>query len=138
MHIILIRQLPVGGLANINNDWVDMTEVHSSINNVLVNIVFSTPKPDCDISNWIISHEQYSLWCNDLFSFNCGFSLKTVDFNESIVSNVVRGEEICINYLVMDNLSEIKKWQYSLLRWLFVSEWCMLFHDVLTCFNWMN
>ena len=62
MHIILIRQLPVGGLANINNDWVDMTEVHSSINNVLVNIVFSTPKPDCDISNWIISHVIVMQW----------------------------------------------------------------------------
>ena len=63
MYIILIRHLPAGRLANINNDWVVMTEVHSSINNVLINVVLSTPKPDCDISNWIIRSEQYSLQC---------------------------------------------------------------------------
>ena len=103
------RHLPAEILANINNDWDDMTEVHSSINNLLINVVLSTPKPDCDISNWIIRPEQCSLWCNDLFLFTCGqwsFSLKTVDFNDNIVSNVVRGEEICINYLVMNDLSD--------------------------------
>ena len=48
MYTRLIRHLPVGILANIYNNPVGITEVHSPIKNVLINLVLSTPEPDYD------------------------------------------------------------------------------------------
>ena len=48
VYIRLIRHLPVGKHANIYNNSVGITEVHSSIKNVLINLVLSTPEPDYD------------------------------------------------------------------------------------------
>ena len=64
-QVYIILNLPVGRLANKNKDWVNITEVHSSNNDVLINLVSSTPKPDYEIVNWIIIN---FMRCNNFLS----------------------------------------------------------------------